>query len=163
MRSRGWRRAVAVLGVAVLPAAVALAQTPANVSFAGTKATWDGMFHVPVHCAGSSTCTGRMSVSAPGSSDPIGDEAYSIPAGATKSAIIDPGGDNSKINALTQVDARLTPGAGQGDPVQATLTVVHQTVHHTTTPKLVGSVKDKRGDGVGRLDLRKVTAKVRKG
>jgi hypothetical protein len=157
-----------LVGAALLPVSASPAQTPANVSFADSKATWDGMFHVPVHCGAATTCTGRLSVRAPGSSQEFGDTAYSVAAYASKTVVIDPAGsDNAQIDKLSQVDARLSPDAGQGDPVEATLALVRpsssQQPGSTPPGKLVGIVHDKKGDGVRRLDLRTVSAKVRKG
>jgi hypothetical protein len=149
------RMAVALLGLAA-------AATPAG-EFAGTSAVWDGMLHVPVRCGLSTgTCAGSLTVRAPGETSVLAASEYRIAAGATRSVLVDPGAAASqRIMRLTSIDARLS--TAQGEEARATLRVVHRRSGSSgpaSPSREVLAVHDRRGDGVRRLDLRKVTVRI---
>ena len=138
---------------------LALVAVAASVTLSGTTVKWDGMFHVPVHCDGATTCAGDITVRAPGAdqSNVFVRDHYSVPAGTTKSIALDPAGsDNAKIDALSSVIVRLEPVGEQ--PVEATMKLDKASSNPSPTspaPKPLGpptkfqSVKDKRGDARG--------------
>ena len=150
-----------------MPLALALLAASQVGSFAGTTAVWDGMLHVPIRCElTSGSCAGDMTVSAPGETAVLAESSYSVPAGATRSVLVDPGGSASqRIIKLAKVDVRLS--TREGTQAEATLRVIHRSSGSRPAPSVptheVLSVTDRRGDGVRRLDLRRVTVRVRRG
>jgi hypothetical protein len=118
---------------AVFAAVLALA-TPAQVraesttvSLPGSTAVWDGaQIRVDVQCAlPMGACTGNMSGTAPGDSQPFAGSDYNVPANTTATVGLDPGGaSDERINALSSIVVRLTPSAGQGDPVEREMRLV---------------------------------------
>src|SRR5436190_11936687 len=134
---------------------LALVATVAAVSISGTSVQWDGMFHVALHCGGTTTCTGNISIRAPGD-DPANafvQDHYSVAAGQTKTLALDPAGvDNKRIDALSSVVVRLEP-TGE-EPFDTTMKLSHASSGGGgggggSTPKPLGpptkfeSVKDK--------------------
>src|SRR4051812_16110496 len=118
------------------------------------------MFHVALHCDAATTCSGDITVRAPGDDQMtvFVRDRYSVPAGTSKTIALDPAGsDNARIDSLSSVVVRLEP-TGEA-PLEATMKLEKQTSSGgfggSTPPKPLGpptrfqSVTDKRGDARG--------------
>ena len=158
------RIVVSVLAVWVVLVAPSAAQDAALGTFASTSAVWDGMLHVPVRCGlATGACSGDLTVRVPGETAALAETSYRVAAMSMRSVLVDPAAAASRrLARLASVDARLSSG-GPGAPVQATLRVVHRMATTPTRSREVHLVHDRRGDGVRRLDLRAVTARVVRG
>ena len=141
---------------------LALIALAAVASLPDSSVTWDGMFHVRVHCPEMTTCRGTISVRAP-DADPssvFAMQDYAVSAGQTKTIDLDPAGpDNAKIDKLSSVVVRL-------DDVDKTMKLVKSTSNPSPSPspspKPLGPptksqhARDKHGDShdpFGGMDL----------
>jgi hypothetical protein len=127
MKGRVTLLVLALLAAVAFAGAVRSAAQGASATLPSSFVVWDGTLKVTVGCTlQSGSCTGSLSVRAPGASEPddlaAGD--YSVAAGATTIVRLDPGGSASRqLNALRSVVVRIVPSMGQGDPFEATLGV----------------------------------------
>jgi hypothetical protein len=129
-RSRLALLTLAAAAALALAGAVRSAAQTSSATLPSSSVVWDGLLKVTVGCSlQSGSCTGFLSVRAPGASqsdDLVGGD-YSVAAGATKVLSFDPGGDASKqLDSLRSVVVRVEPSMGQGDPFEATLQIEHR-------------------------------------
>jgi hypothetical protein len=122
---------------------------------------WDGMFHVKVHCAAAAParCEGFVDVRVPGKGDASND--YVVTPGRTNTIRVDPPFTIGK--RLRSVTVRIEP---RDEPaVTVTRRLVRRAAPQpgSTVIPLRHVVRDRRGDGVGPLDLRRFTGYVRRG
>src|SRR5204862_7934309 len=100
-----------------------------SATLPSSSVVWDRFLKVTVGCSlQSGSCTGNLSVRAPGASesDDLTGGDYSVAAGAAKTLSFDPGGAAPKqLDSLQRVVVRVSPSMGQGDPFEATLKVEH--------------------------------------
>lgn len=121
---------ILVVGALGLAMATSSFAEPPAVTLPESSAVWNGMLKFAIGCTlASGTCTGNATARAPGASASevlVGGD-YAAPAGGTEKLTLDPGGSASKtLEGLERVTVRLTPKPGQGDPIEATLTLVHR-------------------------------------
>lgn len=125
---------------------------------------FDGMFRVKVHCAPPAVCRGDVNVQVIGKGDATAN--YKVAPGKTKRITVDPPFSVGK--ETDTVTVRIEPQGEPATEVQRRL-VVRQNAGgggsgggvRDPHPRPLHVVTDKRGDGVARLDLRRVTAYVR--
>lgn len=128
-RNRSVLLVLATLAALVLASAVRSDAQSSSATLPSSSVVWDRLLKVTVGCAlQSGSCTGNLSVRAPGASesDNLAGGDYSVAAGTTKTLSFDPGGAASKqLDSLQSVVVRIAPSMGQGDPFEATLQVEH--------------------------------------